>query len=227
MKMLSSLDMQRFAAARALEWGQAKGAVAGVKVDGAAVSLDEARQALAEVKQQAAAPSTMLDRLVDRFDAKVKTFEGKLSGNALGKKAVDVLMTDPERVAKKLTVDVAFKDGHTEQLTLEVVDVRLTALLNRLSATAEVASLTPVIGEGFTVLAALAATAGAKLSSWEGKAELAEALQKAALKQWVLAGVGFLPGLGMASGLMAAARDWKDKEVVTNGPAVSVIAEPA
>jgi hypothetical protein len=82
-----------------------------------------------------------------------------------------------------------------------------------------VLALTPIVGEGFTALGAIAATAGAKLSEWAGNAELSQALQKTALKQWVLLGVGFVPGLGMAAGALAAVRDVKDR----SGPAVSVI----
>jgi hypothetical protein len=227
---LAASDVQRLAAAKALEWAQAKGGtVSSVNVEGQSVSLADAKQTLDQVLSQPreALPSTTFDRLVDRFDTKVKKLEDKLGGTEVGKKAIAVIQADPERVAKKLQVEVKLQDGRSEKLTVEVIDVQLTALLNRLTATSEVLSITPFIGEGFTALAAIASTAGAKIAQWEGKPELAEALQKTALKQWVLLGVGFVPGIGTATGIMAAARDWKDKQNILNGPAVSVIAEPA
>ena len=219
-------DLQRLAAAKALEWGQARGAVAAVKVDGAQVALADAQQTLEEVNRQltqAPAPNRV-DRWVDKLEGRVKSLEEKVSTQQLGKKIVDALGVDHERVAKQVQVDVAFADGHTEKVTIEVVDVPTTVLLNRLSAAAEVIALTPMVGPGFAFITAVSASAGAKISEWQGKPELAEALQRTALKQWVLAGVGWVPGLSSAVGAMAVVRDWHDQREAALGPPVSVIA---
>jgi hypothetical protein len=220
---LTPAAIQTLAAAKALEWGQAKGEVSGMKVEGQAVALTDAKKTLADVNAKAAPEPGMIDRWADKLDGVARKYQDKLGGTKVGHRAVALLSEDHEEVGKRVQVDVTFRDGHSEKVTIEVVDQETSALLNNISAATELLALTPVIGGGFSVLGALAATVGAKVSEWSGNPELSQALQKTALKQWVLAGVGFVPGLGHAAGILAAARDLKDKQ--TNwGAQVRVIA---
>ena len=222
--MLSSTEVRRLAAGKALEWGQARGTVAKVAIDGTAVALPEAQAALDEVSRFVPPQPGLIDRWADTLDGKLQGLKTRLADQPLAKKALEVIDVDRERLATRVQVEVAFADGRTEKVTIEVVDVKTTKLLNLLSAAAELGSITPLVGNAVLPVAALLTTAGAKLTAWYGPADLADALQRIALKEWVLAGAAFVPGVGTVAGLLAATRDLNDKADVQAAPPVSVIA---
>jgi len=219
------VDMQRLAAAKALEWAQGRGAVSSVKVDGAAVALADAKQTLSEVQQRVAKEPGRIDRWVDKADGVMRGAEAKLSSQPVAKKVFDALAEDHERIFKQVEVQVAFDDGRTEKVTIEVVDIPASVLLNRTLAAVELVALAPLgIGQAVLGLSALSTQGAAKVAEWKGNPELAEALQRSALKQWVLWGVGWVPGVGSVTGALAAVRDWQQGREVAIGPVASVIA---
>ena len=219
-------EMQRLAAAKALEWAQDKGAVSSVKVDGASVALADAKTTLAEVQRRIAKEPGRIDRWVDKADGVMKGAEAKFSSQPVAKKVFDALAEDHERIFKQVEVQVAFEDGRTEKVTIEVVDIPASVLLNRTLAAIELVALAPFgIGQAVLGLSALTTQGAAKVAEWKGNDALAEALQRSALKQWVLFGVGWVPGVGSATGALAAVRDWQQGREVAIGPPASVIAQ--
>lgn len=128
------------------------------------------------------------------------------AGEQVGKLSTDAMMSDPEDVARKATVQIALKGGRTVDVPVLVVDSTTANWLKATSVVAGTAGVVPIFGNliqgGTGLLCYLASGASHML----GDSDLGRSLTGMGNKHLTLGLIGFVPGGGVVT-TAAAARD--------------------
>ncbi len=230
------------AAARALE-GRDLSDVKSVKVDGQTITDLDAAAAALEQSRVPVPIRGVPDKVVKRLDAGIKRCEGFLEGSKFGRTVKSIIEADPERVYRKLHVEIehtgpaertgptgtadrtgpADPTDRTEHLEVEVMDRRATIALQQVATGIELFSLVPFMGIIAPAIGGLAATVASGVFRLLGRRSLSRALARSAVKQGALAAVGVIPIVGSAVACAAGTVDIRDTEAAASAPNVASI----
>ncbi len=224
-RVKASPDQVRLiAAGKALREVADRSAVARVTVDGKALDdPDAALRALQQAETPVSTGSSLFDRVTARFEHGIDKLEGKLHGNAAGRKAMSIIRADPERLTRPVAVEITFKDGSTQKLDVVVTDARLTRALQRLSIVAEGLGITPIVGFVFLGASALAAGMASVISLATGDRELARTLGRVSAKHVALGAAAAVPGIGEIVPALAVGVDVANLKAMRTAPTVASI----
>jgi hypothetical protein len=197
-----------------------------IRVDGAEVAPEKARAAFAAATDAAAHAGNgpgVFDRFTDKIETQLDKLEESLRKTKTGGFIADFLRSDPEAVRRTVTVDVELKNGERLSLPVTVSDPRVTTFLQRLSLTAELAALVPIVGTFALGAASLASAVASVLSFGIGNRPLGSALARTAAKHAILAGADIVPVLGDAAAALAAVIDNANLKKMRQAPSVADI----
>lgn len=183
-----------------------------VRLDGTVVDAAAATAALdaALAAEPPAASTGLVGRTLDRVERRADSVEEKLEKTRLGRRVMELIEKDPERVARDGLVQLTLKDGRTLEIPVVIVSRELSAVLQRVSIGTTAISFTPLVGRFVPAGTAIASGLAALVAHAVGEPALAKSLGGMAARHGALFAVGFVPIISNLTSAMAIVVDRGD-----------------